>query len=276
VYVSKLTGSVDSVRLFSTESRFTIYELSKEDIEIKKAKHNKPDRRVVKALTSFGLTENEIVIYTEALKLEESSPFGLAKATGIPRTTVYDVLTGLSLKGLVELRQSDGISKQQTRIKAKNPSVLRKILREKRKELTGVEIDILEILPQLKGDYHGVESHADFQFFPGIEGAKRVLFGEEQDEVDVPVVVFDNQMPMDAFGSKEMDESVDVDNRFRLRASTQGRELFILTEWTKHVLSYQYHRDPNYITARQLRYLEHPVLHFNQRIAIKGTGEADG
>ena len=167
---------------------------------------SKLDPTVVNALKNFGLSKNEIAVYCEAIKHEESSPFTLSQATGIPRTTVYDVLMGLSLKGLIELQQSDGFSKQQTRIKANNPSVLRQILRQKRRALTRTEVDIVSILPFLKGDFHGSEPHADFRFFPGIEGAKTVMYGEHSDGVDVPISVFDNQMPMDAFGAKEMDE----------------------------------------------------------------------
>lgn len=77
-----------------------------------------------KVLKRFGLTDNEIDIYIECLKNEELSPFQLSKLTGIPRTTVYDCLMSLSLKGLIELEQSDGFQKQQTRVRGKNPSEL--------------------------------------------------------------------------------------------------------------------------------------------------------
>jgi hypothetical protein len=229
------------------------------------------DPAVGKALKNFGLSEKEIAVYCESLKHQESSPFTLAQATGIPRTTVYDVLMSLSLKGLVQLNQSDGFSKQQTRIKANNPSVLRQILRQKRKDLTRTEVDIVSILPLLKGDFHGSEPHADFRFFPGIEGAKTVMYGEHADEVDVPIYVFDNQMPMDAFGAKEMDDYVDRSNAFRKKTVHKNKEIFILTDWTKHATVYQQHRNPNYLASQELRFLDNPILDFNLRLAIKET-----
>ena len=234
-------------------------------------KINKPDPVIVKALKKFGLSENEIAVYCEALKHQECSPFTLAQATGVPRTTVYDVLMSLSLKGLIELQQSDGFSKQQTRIKANNPSVLRQILRQKRRALTRTEVDIVSILPLLKGDFHGSEPHADFQFFPGIEGAKTVMYGEHSDGVDVPISVFDNQMPMDAFGAKEMDEYVDRSSAFRKNTVHKIKELFVLSDWTKHATVYQHHRNPDYLSSQDLRFLDHPVLDFNLRLAIKET-----
>ncbi len=239
---------------------------------MKTQKHlSKLDPIVVKALKNFGLSEKETAVYCEALKHQECSPFTLAQATGVPRTTVYDVLMGLSLKGLVQLQQSDGFSKQQTRIKANNPSILRKILRQKRQELTRTEVDILQILPMLKGDFHGSEPNADFQFFPGIEGAKEVMFGENKDEVDVPLYVFDNQMPMDAFGPKEMDDLVDRSSIFRQKTLHKNKEIFVLSDWTKHATVYQHHRNPNYLSTQELRFLDHPVLDFNLRLAIKET-----
>ena len=109
---------------------------------------------ILETLKRFGLSENETKVYLESLKHNETSPFQLSKATGIPRTTVYDVVMELSLKGLIELEQSDGIQKQQTKIRAKNPSILRTILQGKRKELTSLELDILNFLPNLKADFH--------------------------------------------------------------------------------------------------------------------------
>lgn len=232
---------------------------------------SKLDPTVVNALKNFGLSKNEIAVYCEAIKHEESSPFTLSQATGIPRTTVYDVLMGLSLKGLIELQQSDGFSKQQTRIKANNPSVLRQILRQKRRALTRTEVDIVSILPFLKGDFHGSEPHADFRFFPGIEGAKTVMYGEHSDGVDVPISVFDNQMPMDAFGAKEMDEYVDRSSAFRKNNVHKNKELFVLSDWTKHATVYQHHRNPNYLSSQDLRFLDHPALDFNLRLVIKET-----
>ena len=82
---------------------------------------------VDKTLVAFGLTDKEARVYRAALNYEETSPFALSRETKIPRTTVYEILFNLSLKGLVTLVQSDGFSKQQTRIKARNPSMLREI-----------------------------------------------------------------------------------------------------------------------------------------------------
>ena len=103
-----------------------------------------------KTLTAFGLTDKEARVYRAALNHEETSPFELSRETKIPRTTVYEILFNLSLKGLIALVQSDGFSKQQTRIKAKNPSLLREIVAKKRADLASLDVDLVQILPYLK------------------------------------------------------------------------------------------------------------------------------
>ena len=124
-----------------------------------------------KILTNFGLTENEIKVYLECLKETDLGPFKIANLTGIPRTTIYEILTSLSLKGLVELQQSDGLTKQQTKVRAKNPTTIRDIVRAKKQKLSQLEVDVVEILPFLNKEYFKDEANADFQ----LKGRKKFI-----------------------------------------------------------------------------------------------------
>lgn len=226
-------------------------------------------KRIYKSLEKFGLSQNEVKIYLETLKEDDLSPYKLAILTKIPRTTVYEIIAGLALKGLITLDQSDGFTKQQTRVKAKNPSILRSILRQKRKDLSRTEIDIVEILPLLKGDFHKDEANADFQFLPGIKGAKKIYFDEIQ--TSEPVVAFENLMPMDVFGKEEINEDVRQQSEITKSRKVYVREIVPINDWSKHVLSYQYGRDKNYIKARNIRFVDNPVFELNQRISVQGT-----
>ena len=225
-------------------------------------KNSKQDKkihpRVKKALRRFGLSDNEILVYLATLNHEETSPFAVSRETGIARTTVYDVLTGLSLKGLVKLEQSDGFSKQQTRIRAANPSKLRSILTKRRQELVRNEIDILEILPMLKDSYHGDESSADFQFLPGIEGARKVYEAELNYAGDAST--WENLMPMDVFGMKEMNVGTQKMTDRNLKARSNYREIIPGTDWARHVMTYQVGKDLDYLKARNIRVLETPLF----------------
>ena len=116
---------------------------------------------IYRSLGEFGLTENEIMVYLQCLKVVDATPFTISKATGIARTTVYDILLGLSLKGLITVTQSDGYKKQQTKIRAKDPFIIRKILTERRNKLFELEADIVQFLPFIKKDFLSISSYFD-------------------------------------------------------------------------------------------------------------------
>ena len=226
-------------------------------------------KRAQQVLEQFGLSSNEATVYQSALALGETSPFTIAKSTGIPRTTVYAVLTDLALKGLVELESATGLMKQQTRVRAKNPSVLREILWNKRASLVKQEVDIVEILPFLKKEYLKDSTNADFQFFPGMEGANHVMF--DYDGVDQDTYVFDYQTPMDATGSKKMNEGVDKGIKLWAKGKSIEYNLTPINPWTKHVLSYQVERNPHYLDRVQYRYLPFEIASLCLTIRLKGN-----
>ena len=226
-------------------------------------------KRTQQVLEQFGLSSNEAKVYQSALELGETSPFTIAKSTGIARTTVYAILTDLALKGLIELESATGLMKQQTRVKAKNPSTLREILWTKRDHLVKQEVDIVEILPFLKQEYLKDSTNADFQFFPGMEGANQIMF--DYDGVDQDTYVFDYQIPMDATGSKEMNEGVDKGINLWSKGKSTEYNLTPINPWTKHVLSYQVERNPHYLDRVQYRYLPFEIANLCLTIRLKGN-----
>lgn len=224
--------------------------------------------RTLTVLKNFGLSDNEAQVYQRAVELGETSPFKLSQATGIARTTVYAVLTDLALKGLVELESATGLMKQQTKVIAKNPSVLRSLIHSKQRALVAQEVDIVEILPWLKKEYLKDASDSDFQFFPGMDGANHVMF--DYDGVDQDTYIFDNQIPMDATGGKEMNKGVDRGIKLWSRGTAIEYNLTPLSDWTKHVLSYQVERNPHYLDRVQYRSLPFEMQNFNILVRLKG------
>lgn len=226
-------------------------------------------KRAHQVLEEFGLSQNEATVYQSAIRLGETSPFKISKDTGIPRTTVYTVLTDLALKGLVELESSTGLQKQQTKVRAKNPSSLREILWRKREDLVKQEVDILEILPFLKQDYLKDAVNADFQFFPGREGVLKVHF--DLDGVDQDAYVFDYLTPMDTIGSQEMNEGVEESIKFWSRAKSTEYNLVPITPWSKHVISYQVERNPGYLNHVEYRALPFELGALAVWLHVKGN-----
>jgi predicted DNA-binding transcriptional regulator len=226
---------------------------------------------VISTLKEFGLNDNEIAVYFAALKEPEVTPFKLARITKIPRTTVYDALYSLSLKGLVQIIQPTALEKQQTRIKAKNPSVIRQQVRERQAKLLELEARVLDILPTLKQGFQQEQANAHFRFHPGIEGAKKVMTLDSSG-VDLPHHVLTNLTPMDAVGKEFTNNDVDAELEFRASAKNKIKEIIPLNDWTKHVVSYQLQRNPKYLQARELRYLDKPGFQFQVNQTLRGDG----
>ncbi len=223
-----------------------------------------------KVLMQYGLTENEAVVYVTCLQNERLTPFVIAKMTHIPRTTVYDSLLNLSLKGLIRLDQGDVYSKRQTIVKANNPSVLRLILQERRKELFNLEAHVADVLPALKGMFHKDDPNATIEFLPGADGVKKVHFDSEFETVNLPSFAWDKLMPLDMWGSAEMNRLVSESNQRRANITSPEKELVPLNDWTKHVITYQYERDPTYLDQTEFRYIDNPVFDMFLRLCIKG------
>lgn len=212
-----------------------------------------------KTLERFGLTNNEIVVYLEALKHKEISPFKLARLTGIPRTTVYDVMTTLALKNLITLKTSQGLEKQQSWIVPKNPSVLRETIFKRREDLMRLEVDVVDILSDLKKEFLPHEHNAHMRYYPGKEGIVRVYDLMNNLSPQVQVYYFDHMMPMDNLGKDFVNKEVSVSMK-KAGVAKRVKTLFALNDWSRHVLSYQYGRNKSYIDYHEYRYIESPVF----------------
>lgn len=225
------------------------------------------------ALKKIGLSDKEIKVYLAALKLGNTTPYELSKETGIARTTTYDVISDLSFKKLVELQQSDGFTKKQTRIKAKNPSVIRKMLKQKRDELHEAEVEIVDILPSLKKDFHGKKSSSEFRYFPGIKGARKVFVGDYSDKNSLqPIRAITKVLPMDIIGREEVNKDmVDAYYKRRAKDGAKIKEIFQLNDWTKHVTSYQYEVNKKYLDVFDFRYIDDPVFEIMLRLSVSGN-----
>lgn len=219
--------------------------------------------KIQKVLTQYGLSDNEIAIYTASLREHGLTPYKISKLTGIPRTTVYDTLLSLALKKLIELDQSDGYKKQQTLVRAKNPSTLRSLLREKKEKLDELEIDVIDILPDLAKETVQFETNSDFSFYPGIDGFKKIYLNDEI----VPEISWNPLIASDIPGRDDNRKTVDRVSKRAAKINTPTREIIPLTKWTKHVLSSQFARDENYLN-RNFRYIEGGGFDVNSYIAL--------
>lgn len=122
-----------------------------------------------KILKEIGLSENEIKLYLELLKLGETSTGPLIKKTGIASSRVYTSLNSLINRGLVTF-----ITKNNTKFyQAENPDTLLKNVEEKKKQLEN-------ILPNLKSIMKKEEKETYSTIFEGFNGFKTAF----QNQID--------------------------------------------------------------------------------------------
>lgn len=228
----------------------------------------KQDQFINQVLKQFGLTKNEILVYLEAIKHEEISPYQLSRNTHIPRTTVYDIMMSLSLKKLITIKTSQGLEKQQSWIVPQNPSILREIVRQRKQELNKLEVHIVDILSDLKKGFLANQNTSFVRYYPGIDGVKQVLEKLNNVPTKSDVMVFDHLMPMDTLGKVYTNADVQKGLTVGIKKNIRRKTIIPWNRWTQHVLSYQYGRNPDYITHNNFRYVDIESFQLHQDIYI--------
>jgi len=114
-------------------------------------------------LKQFGLKNKESTVYLAALELGTTTVSQIAKKAAIKRTTVYDILDSLIIKGLIGQTKKG----KKRYFYAEDPEKLHKLLEEKKSKL-------MEILPQLKSIYNVSGTKPKIRYYEGKEGLRDV------------------------------------------------------------------------------------------------------
>ncbi len=117
-----------------------------------------------KFLKDIGLTDNEIWIYMELLRLGEALASELSDRTNVNRTLTYQILNNLLKRGLISYVIKNNIKY----FKASHPSKLVDFLKEK-------EQNIQKLVPELMKLSKPKEKSYSVELYEGKEGLKTVL-----------------------------------------------------------------------------------------------------
>lgn len=102
------------------------------------------EKEITEILSRFGLKEKEQSVYMTLLQLGQITVTPLARAVGLPVTTVQSILLRLTETGLIFTTKR----KSRHAYEAHDPVVLRRILERQAEEVAG----IVPLLQSLKGD----------------------------------------------------------------------------------------------------------------------------
>jgi predicted transcriptional regulator len=131
-----------------------------------------PQQLLNEALGEAGMSEKEIKVYLELLKIGTGKAGILAKKTELNRTTVYDILEGLLQKGIISKYRKGA----QTSFSVVNPELLLNYLEnEKQEAVAKAEKDkkrIEELIPQFISLQDIAPNRPKVQFFEGEKGMR--------------------------------------------------------------------------------------------------------
>ena len=119
-------------------------------------------------LRKIGMTENEIKIYLELIKLGSSSATSLSKLSGVNRSKVYEVIKKLSSKGLVH----SVIQENKTTFSANPPEEILNIIKDEKEKLTEKESTLKNVIPYLKSIQKTEIEQQKANVYEGLKGIK--------------------------------------------------------------------------------------------------------
>ena len=128
------------------------------------------NQKLLSAIQNSGLSEKGAQVYLTLLDLGGAFPSQIAKHAKLQRSTVYEVLSDLAIKGLVSEVEKRGkyfysIEHPQRLLHFSERAVLR--AQEQQQKLQ-------ELLPNLEGLYAGVSNKPKISYFEGINGVMEI------------------------------------------------------------------------------------------------------
>jgi sugar-specific transcriptional regulator TrmB len=118
---------------------------------------------IIEKLEQLGLNKKEAAVYIASLELGESNINRISTKSKISRTTVYDIIDSLKLKGLI-----GSINKKKKKYYfATDPNFLNEKIDQERNTLKS-------ILPELLSISNIIDKKPKIQFYEGAEGIKEI------------------------------------------------------------------------------------------------------
>lgn len=116
-------------------------------------------------MNDLGLNDNESAVYLAMLPLGPATILGISKASGVKRTTIYNVLEGLNRKGLtrVDIR---GFKKLYV---AEHPQKLERMLEHR-------QTDLKQAFPEFEALYNLKGGESFIKYYEGSESVKNAYF----------------------------------------------------------------------------------------------------
>src|SRR3990167_359242 len=130
---------------------------------------NQDIQQVTETMVMAGFSENESAVFLALLELGRGTVTQITRKAGLNRTTGYDILDSLVLKGLANVSGKE--PKQE--YNSESPDRLVVILEKQAQEAEKRISEIKKIIPDLKS-IHTVAGRPKVRFYEGVQGLKDV------------------------------------------------------------------------------------------------------
>ena len=116
------------------------------------------------ALIAYGFDQKQATIYIYLLQYRDKPAYIIAKETGIPRTTVYEVLEGLKKEGFISCWIKNGVK----HYSAENPELIKHLIKMKEERIT-------QVLPEMLMLFKSEMTFPSSKLYEGKDAVKQVF-----------------------------------------------------------------------------------------------------
>ena len=126
------------------------------------------DELLVKKLENNGFTDKEALIYVSLLELGGGFPSRVAQYSGIKRATAYDVLTALSIRGLInEIERKNKLFYQ-----IEKPEKVLKYTQNQANKAQDAVNNMKELIPEISSLFNSFKNNSKVTYYEGVDGIK--------------------------------------------------------------------------------------------------------
>jgi len=122
----------------------------------------------IKALNAIDLSDKEALTYLDLQKYGESQTGKICKRTKIPSSYIYNILTNLISKGLVNYKIINNVKV----FRASDPDSLINLFDEKEKKIVDEKNKLIKLIKELKIKPKQIDRLSDYKYYEGIRGIK--------------------------------------------------------------------------------------------------------
>ena len=153
---------------------------------------------LLESLVRSGLSENESRVFLVLLELGRGTVTQITRKAGLNRTTGYDILDSLVVKGLASISGKEPKEEYLAESPDKVVLLIEKEINEKNEQLQNVK----KLLPEMRS-IHNVAGRPKIRFYEGMEGLKDVYEDTltSHEEIRAYATVDDMHMAMPSYFS---------------------------------------------------------------------------